>query len=81
VSDLDRSGLDQWVERFERAGFLGRLALLGGGAVRLTANALDGVLDRAAKTVADAERALRSELDPNVTDAKILEEVNERPKR
>ena len=70
--------LERWADRFEQSGWLGRAALLGGGAVRLTANLLDRALDRAAQTAADAERALKGELDPNVSDAKIIEEIEER---
>ena len=71
---------EDWAARFERAGLLGRAKLLGGGAVRLTANLIDRALDRTATLAADAERALRQELDANVSDAKILEEVEE-PRR
>jgi hypothetical protein len=65
---------DQWIQRFEKAGLLGKAKLLGGTAVRLTARAIDHTLERAAATAADAERAFRRELDPNMEDAKILEE-------
>jgi hypothetical protein len=69
---------ETWLDRFERAGPLARLGLLSGGAVRLAARAIDGALDRAAETVAQAEDAFRKELDPNVSDAHILEEHDER---
>ena len=69
---------ETWIERFERAGPLARLGLLGGGAVRLAARAIDGALERAAETVVQAEDAFRKELDPNVSDAHILEEHDER---
>lgn len=72
--------LEEWAGRFERAGLVGRAKLLGGGAVRLAANLIDRALDRAAATAADAERAFRRELDPNVSDAKVLEETEE-PRR
>ena len=69
---------ETWLNRFERAGPLARLGLIGGGAVRLAAQAIDGALDRAAETFAQAEDAFRKELDPNVSDAHILEEHDER---
>ena len=72
---------EDWAVRFEQAGPLGRAKLLAGGAVRLTANLIDRALDRAATTAAEAERAFRREVDPNVSDAKILEEVEERRRR
>ena len=71
---------NDWLERFERAGWLERAALLSGGAVRLTAGLIEAGLERAARTLAEAEHAFRSELDPNVSDAKILEE-HEEPRR
>ncbi|HLA62829.1 MAG TPA: hypothetical protein VK610_00260 [Rhodothermales bacterium] len=71
---------NSWIERYERAGWLERIGLLGGGAVRLTAGLIETAVDRAAKTVAEAEAAFRKELDPNVSDAKVLDEWEE-PKR
>ncbi len=65
---------ERWIQRFERAGVLGRAKLLGGGAVRFTANLIDRALDRAATTTAEAERAFKRELDPNMEEAKILDE-------
>lgn len=65
---------ERWIERFEAEGPLGKALLLGGTAVRLTARALDRTIERAAHTVAEAERAFKRELDPNMEDAKVLEE-------
>ena len=64
--------------RFDQLNWLGRAAALGGTAVRLTANALDEGLQRAATTLADAEKAFREGRDPNVEDAKIIEERRRR---
>jgi hypothetical protein len=69
---------ERWVERFEREGALGRAKLVGGTAVRLAALLIDRTLEKAAVTVADAERAFRRELDPNMEDAKVLEERTRR---
>lgn len=66
----------RWIERFEKAGLLGRVGLVGGGAVKLLASAIDSGLDRAATVVVDAKEAFERELDPNVTDATILEETD-----
>ena len=66
--------LDRWAERFEQEGALGKALLLGGTAVRLTARLIDHSVEKAALTVAEAERVFRRELDPNMEDAKILEE-------
>ena len=68
---------NDWIERFEQAGPLARLGMLGGGAVRVAARAIDGALERAASIAADAEDAFRKELDPNVRDATILDETTD----
>ena len=56
-----------------------RLGLLGGGAVRLAARAIDRSLDRAAQITVEAHDAFQKELDPNISDAKIIEESTDRP--
>ena len=72
---------DDWLQKFERAGPVARLGLLGGGAVRLAARGIDRALERAATIAADAEDAFRKELDPNVRDATILEEHEDPARR
>jgi hypothetical protein len=69
---------ERWIRRFEAEGALGKALLVGGTAVRLTARALDRTLERAAHTLAEAEHAFKRELDPNIEEAKVLEE---RPNR
>ena len=69
---------ERWIARFEGASAAGKALLLGGTAVRLTARLIDGALDRAASTVAESEQAFKRELDPNMEDAKILDEWDER---
>lgn len=68
----------QRIVEFDRLNLLGKAFFLGGAAVRLTANLIDTVIDRAAGVVAEAERAFREGQDPNVEDAKILEEHYDR---
>jgi len=69
---------EHWIQRFEQAGWLERAGLLGGGAVRLAARAIDRSLDRAAQITVEAQDAFKKELDPNISDATILEEHDER---
>lgn len=59
---------------FERLNLLGKAVFLSGAAARLAANLIEGAVDRAADIVLEAERAFRQGRDPNVDDAKILEE-------
>ena len=68
---------ENWIQRFEQAGWLERAGLLGGGAVRLAARAVDKSLDRAAQITVDAQEAFKKEMDPNISDATILEEIEE----
>ena len=69
---------NSWIERFERAGLMERVGLLGGSAVRLAARAIDGALDRAASVAVEAKEAFQKEMDPNVSDARVIEETPER---
>ncbi|MDX1532013.1 MAG: hypothetical protein R3362_10855 [Rhodothermales bacterium] len=73
--------VERWVQRFERESPVGKVKLVGGTAARLAANLIDRALDQAAFTVTEAERAFRSELDPNVEDAKVIEEWDEERER
>ena len=77
---MPEDGSSNWVERYERAGWLERIGLLGGGAVRVTANLIESGIDRAAKMVVDVQDAYRREIDPNMSDAKVLDEWDE-PRR
>ncbi len=70
--------METWLQRFEQAGVVGRLGLLAGGAVRLAATAADSAIDRAASIVVEAQSAFKKEMDPNVSDARILEETTDR---
>lgn len=70
---------EPWVERYAKAGFFERAGMLSGGAVRLAAKAIDGALDRAASVATEAKEAFQRELDPNVSDARILEEIDDAP--
>ena len=69
--------MSSWLERYERAGWLGRVGLVGGGAVRLAAALIDKGLDRAASVTVEAKEAFERELDPNVVTAKIVDESDE----
>ena len=69
--------MNDWIRKYERAGWLGRVGLLGGGAVRLAARAIDAGLDRAATLTVEAREAFERELDPNMTDARIVDESDE----
>lgn len=62
------------IARFEDLNWLGKTIFAGGAAVRLTAGLIDKVIDRAVDIVIDAEKAFKEGRDPNVEDAKVLED-------
>ncbi|WP_412063332.1 hypothetical protein [Rubrivirga sp. IMCC45206] len=66
-----------WPERFAKAGLAERVGLLAGGGVRLLAGAIDRGLEKAAETAVEAKRAFDREVDPNMTDARVIEEWEE----
>ena len=69
--------MSDWLERYERAGWLGRVGLVGTGAVRVAAKLIDKGLDRAASVTVEAKQAFDRELDPNIVTARIVEESDE----
>ena len=69
--------MSDWLERYERAGWLGRVGLVGTGAVRVAAKLIDKGLDRAASVTVEAKQAFDRELDPNIMTAQIVEESDE----
>lgn len=59
---------------FYELNWLGKAVYLGGAALRLSARLVDRTVDRAARIAEEAEEAYRRELDPNIEDAKVIEE-------
>ena len=68
---------DRRIIEFERLNPLGKAVFLTGAAVRTTASLIDKTLERAADILIETERAFKEGRDPNVDDAKILEEHDE----
>ena len=73
---MDRRDEDQEdrIVEFERLNLLGKTVFFTGAAARFTADVLEKAIDRAADIVVESERAFREGRDPNVDDAKILDE-------
>ena len=69
---------DRGERRIADLNLLGRVVFFAGQTVRVTADLLDSVINLAVNTYEDAERAFRQGLDPNVTDAEIIEEHGKR---
>ncbi len=68
------------IVEFERLNPLGKAVFLGGAMARLLGQSIEFVLERTVDLVVEAENAFREGLDPNIEDAKILEEFEE-PRR
>lgn len=60
--------------RFLQLNWFGKAVFLGGTALRLSANLIDGAVKQASSIAVEAREAYQRELDPNIEDAKILEE-------
>jgi hypothetical protein len=54
--------------------WLGKSVFLGGAVVRLTASALDATANRVQAIASRSKEAFERELDPNIEDARVLEE-------
>ena len=54
--------------------WLGKSVFLGGTVVRLTANLIETTADRVSSIAAESKRAFERELDPNIEDARVIEE-------
>lgn len=62
---------------FDDLNFLGKAVFLSGSVVSVVAEAIDTVVTSAVDVWVAAEKAFLDELDPNVEDAKVLEEHEE----
>ncbi len=63
---------------FYELNWFGKAVYLGGAALRLSAQLVDRSVERAAQIAEEAREAYRRELDPNIEDAKVIEEHIER---
>lgn len=66
---------ESFEERFERMTLVERLAFLAGGGIHMIARAVESAVDQTAAVVARARKSYRQGLDPNILEAKILDET------
>lgn len=66
---------------FRDLNWLGKSVFLGGSVLRLTANLVDATADRVSSIAAESKRAFDRELDPNIEDARVIEEYPHSPSR
>ena len=66
--------------QFDNLNWLGKVVFIGGAVSRVASKLVDSAIDSATTLIADTERAFKEGIDPNVEDAKIIEERDE-PKK
>jgi len=54
--------------------WLGKSVFVGGQVMRLTANLIESTADRVSSVAARSKEAFDRELDPNIEDARVIEE-------
>ena len=54
--------------------WLGKTVYAGGALLRLTANLVDTTAERVSRIAAESKKAFDRELDPNIEDARVIEE-------
>ena len=59
---------------YDRLNLFGKAVYVGGATFRFIAEGIDAVVNRAVDMYVDAEKAFKQGLDPNIEDAKILDE-------
>ena len=59
---------------YDRLNLIGKAVYLGGATFRFVSEGIDAVVDRAVDLYLDAEKAFKQGVDPNIEDAKILDE-------
>lgn len=58
--------------------WFGKTIYFGGTALRYTANLVDATAERVTKIAAESKRAFDRELDPNIEEARVIEETPHR---
>jgi hypothetical protein len=65
---------DRRLIQFDKLNLLGKAVFIAGTAVRTTASLIEVALEKTVDLVEEAERAFQQGRDPNIDEAKILEE-------
>ena len=73
-------GKDRLIQ-FEDLNLLGKAVFVGGFLTRAATKAVDATIKATVDIVTEAEKAFKQGLDPNIEDAKILEEHEEPTKK
>ncbi|NND72881.1 MAG: hypothetical protein HKN43_14985 [Rhodothermales bacterium] len=65
---------DRRMTEFDKLGLLGKAMFIGGTAIKLVATGIDYALERTTDLIVDIEKSFNDGRDPNIEEAKILEE-------
>ena len=66
------------VVQFGNLNLLGKAVFLGGAITRIASKAVDSAIQASVDIALEAEKAFKQGLDPNIEDAKIIEEHDEK---
>lgn len=77
----NNKGKPQRLVRFGDLNMLGKAVFIGGAITRVATKAVDSAIKASADIVVEAEKAFKQGLDPNIEDAKILDESEEKRKK
>ena len=78
---VDDNESDKRPLRLENPTVLGKVVGLGSVAAKLVGSGVDLLLNTVADIVVDAEKAFKDGMDPNIDDAKIIDEREKKSKR
>ena len=75
---MDEERQDGPIIHFSSLNMLGKAVYLGGMFTRAATRAVDSAIQATADIVTETRKAFHQGLDPNVEDARVIEETNER---
>ena len=74
---MSQSDDDHNIIKFDDLNLLGKLVYVSGVLTRTASGIVQTAVDATAEIITEAEKAFKEGLDPNVEDAKIIEEIDE----
>lgn len=64
--------------KFDNLNLLGKLVYVGGVLTRTAQDVVQTAVDATSEIISEAEKAFKEGLDPNIDDAKIIDEIEEK---
>ena len=75
---MDQSEDDHKIIKFDELNLLGKLVFVSGVLTRTASGIVQTAVDATAEIITEAEKAFKEGLDPNIEDAKVIEEIEEK---